>query len=179
MGLPHDNCILVDTKGVIYQGRTEGMNQWKSAHAARTDARSLAEASAEDWGAYRIVSASTPEFVLETVGDVKEGAVVSIQKPGSAANQKWIVVPGEGSVRVSPAQDPSLVLSVEKGGNKNGTPVVLEKDRGEAWQRWSIAKHENGSYSLLAKHAPEYGLDHNAGKRKVGADKTEAAPADK
>jgi malate dehydrogenase (oxaloacetate-decarboxylating)(NADP+) len=44
MGLPHDNCILVDTKGVIYQGRTEGMNQWKSAHAARTDARSLAEA---------------------------------------------------------------------------------------------------------------------------------------
>src|SRR5260370_41924402 len=44
MGLPHDNCILVDTKGVIYQGRTEGMNQWKSAHAARTPARSLAEA---------------------------------------------------------------------------------------------------------------------------------------
>ncbi len=44
MGLPHDNCILVDTKGVIYQGRTEGMNQWKSAHAARTDARSLADA---------------------------------------------------------------------------------------------------------------------------------------
>ena len=44
MGLPHDNCILVDTKGVIYQGRTEGMNQWKSAHAARTKARTLAEA---------------------------------------------------------------------------------------------------------------------------------------
>ena len=40
MGLPHDNCILCDTKGVIYQGRTEGMNQWKSAHAARTKARS-------------------------------------------------------------------------------------------------------------------------------------------
>ena len=35
MGLPHDNGILCDTKGVIYQGRTEGMNQWKSAHAAR------------------------------------------------------------------------------------------------------------------------------------------------
>src|SRR5437899_8899624 len=25
MGLPHDNCILVDTKGVIYEGRTDGM----------------------------------------------------------------------------------------------------------------------------------------------------------
>ncbi len=44
MGAKHDNCIACDTKGVIYQGRTEGMNQWKSAHAAKTDARSLAEA---------------------------------------------------------------------------------------------------------------------------------------
>ena len=44
MGIPHDNVILCDTKGVIYQGRTEGMNQWKSAHAARTSARTLAEA---------------------------------------------------------------------------------------------------------------------------------------
>ena len=69
---------------------------------------------AEDWGAYRIVSVSTPEFVLEAVGGVKEGAVVSIQKPSDTANQKWIVIPAEGSVRVSPAQDPSLVLSVEK-----------------------------------------------------------------
>jgi malate dehydrogenase (oxaloacetate-decarboxylating)(NADP+) len=44
MGVPHDNVIMCDTKGVIYQGRTEGMNQWKSAHAAVTDRRSLAEA---------------------------------------------------------------------------------------------------------------------------------------
>ncbi|WMS43373.1 NADP-dependent malic enzyme [Acuticoccus sp. MNP-M23] len=44
MGVPHNNIILCDTKGPIYQGRTEGMNQWKSAHAAQTDARSLAEA---------------------------------------------------------------------------------------------------------------------------------------
>ena len=44
MGVPHDNVILCDTKGVIYQGRTEGMNQWKSAHAAQTDARTLEDA---------------------------------------------------------------------------------------------------------------------------------------
>src|SRR5471030_2638394 len=44
MGMPHENAILVDTKGVIYQGRTEGMNQWKSAHAVRTKARSLKDA---------------------------------------------------------------------------------------------------------------------------------------
>jgi malate dehydrogenase (oxaloacetate-decarboxylating)(NADP+) len=44
MGMPHDNAIICDTKGVIYQGRTEGMNQWKSAHAVKTKARSLEEA---------------------------------------------------------------------------------------------------------------------------------------
>ena len=44
MGARHDNCIVCDTKGVIYQGRTEGMNQWKSAHAANTDLRTLTEA---------------------------------------------------------------------------------------------------------------------------------------
>ena len=36
--------VMCDSKGVIYQGRTEGMNQWKSAHAASTSARTLAEA---------------------------------------------------------------------------------------------------------------------------------------
>ncbi|MCV6825598.1 MULTISPECIES: NADP-dependent malic enzyme [Halocynthiibacter] len=44
MGAKHDNCIMCDTKGVIYQGRTEGMNQWKSAHAASTELRTLEEA---------------------------------------------------------------------------------------------------------------------------------------
>lgn len=44
MGAGHDNCIMCDTKGVIYKGRTEGMNQWKSAHAVATGARSLEEA---------------------------------------------------------------------------------------------------------------------------------------
>jgi len=44
MGVKPDNVILCDTKGVVYKGRSEGMNQWKSAHAAETKARSLAEA---------------------------------------------------------------------------------------------------------------------------------------
>jgi malate dehydrogenase (oxaloacetate-decarboxylating)(NADP+) len=44
MGARHDNCIVCDTKGVIYQGRTEGMNQWKSAHAITTELRTLEEA---------------------------------------------------------------------------------------------------------------------------------------
>ncbi len=44
MGLPNNNALLCDTKGVIFKGRTEGMNQWKSAHAAETEDRTLADA---------------------------------------------------------------------------------------------------------------------------------------
>jgi malate dehydrogenase (oxaloacetate-decarboxylating)(NADP+) len=44
MGMPKTNMVLCDTKGVIYRGRKEGMNQWKSAYAAETKARSLADA---------------------------------------------------------------------------------------------------------------------------------------
>src|SRR5437868_12115523 len=44
MGLPNGNALLCDTKGVIYRGRTNGMNQWKSAHAVETDARTLSDA---------------------------------------------------------------------------------------------------------------------------------------
>jgi malate dehydrogenase (oxaloacetate-decarboxylating)(NADP+) len=44
LGLRHENILLCDTKGVVHQGRTDGMNQWKSAHAVKTDKRSLADA---------------------------------------------------------------------------------------------------------------------------------------
>jgi len=44
MGVPADRVLMCDRKGVIYQGREGGMDQWKSAHAAKTDRRTLAEA---------------------------------------------------------------------------------------------------------------------------------------
>jgi len=44
MGIKHENALLVDKTGVIYEGRTKGMNQWKSAHAVKTKKRTLAEA---------------------------------------------------------------------------------------------------------------------------------------
>ncbi|MGB3845505.1 NADP-dependent malic enzyme [Sphingopyxis sp. YF1] len=44
MGVKHENVIMCDRKGTIYQGRTEGMDQWKSAHAVPTEARNLTEA---------------------------------------------------------------------------------------------------------------------------------------
>ncbi len=65
MGLPHENAILCDTKGVIYQGRTEGMNQWKSAHAVRTKARTLEEAmkGADVFFGLSVKGAVTPDMV--------------------------------------------------------------------------------------------------------------------
>ena len=44
MGLPHENAILCDSAGVLYEGRTDRMDQWRSAHAVPTDKRTLAEA---------------------------------------------------------------------------------------------------------------------------------------
>ncbi|WDI32684.1 NADP-dependent malic enzyme [Hyphococcus flavus] len=44
MGLPHENALVCDSKGVLFEGRTDRMDQWRSAHAVPTDKRSLAEA---------------------------------------------------------------------------------------------------------------------------------------
>jgi malate dehydrogenase (oxaloacetate-decarboxylating)(NADP+) len=44
IGFKPENLILCDTKGVIYEGRRDGMNQWKSGYAVNTKARTLAEA---------------------------------------------------------------------------------------------------------------------------------------
>ncbi|MEN8723716.1 MAG: NADP-dependent malic enzyme [Alphaproteobacteria bacterium] len=70
MGLPHDNAILCDSKGPVYQGRAEGMNQWKSAHAVNTDARSLAEAvkGADVFLGLSVKGALTPEM-LDTMAE--------------------------------------------------------------------------------------------------------------
>ncbi|WP_374577524.1 NADP-dependent malic enzyme [Phenylobacterium sp.] len=46
MGASPENVIACDSKGVIYRGRPNDMNQWKSAHAIETDARTLADAMA-------------------------------------------------------------------------------------------------------------------------------------
>ncbi|GAA6211092.1 NADP-dependent malic enzyme [Hyphomicrobiales bacterium 4NK60-0047b] len=43
-GVPHENVLMIDRKGVIYKGREGGLDQWKSAHAVETDKRTLEEA---------------------------------------------------------------------------------------------------------------------------------------
>ncbi|MFM1989825.1 MAG: hypothetical protein RJA99_2782, partial [Pseudomonadota bacterium] len=65
MGIRPQNVILADTKGVIWRGRTEGMNQWKSAHAVETPARTLAQAmeGADCFMGLSVKGAVTPEMV--------------------------------------------------------------------------------------------------------------------
>jgi malate dehydrogenase (oxaloacetate-decarboxylating)(NADP+) len=65
MGLRPQNVILVDTKGVIFRGRTEGMNQWKSAHATETAARTLGQAleGCDCFMGLSVKGAVTPEMV--------------------------------------------------------------------------------------------------------------------
>jgi malate dehydrogenase (oxaloacetate-decarboxylating)(NADP+) len=74
MGAKHEHCIVCDTKGVIYQGRTEGMNQWKSAHAIATDLRTLEEAMK---GADVFLGVSAKGAVTqEMVSDMAENPVI-------------------------------------------------------------------------------------------------------
>ncbi|MCX5494892.1 NADP-dependent malic enzyme [Kaistia dalseonensis] len=65
MGMPSENVLLCDTKGVVYEGRTEGMNQWKTAHATRTEARTLEDAmvGADIFFGVSAKGALTPEMV--------------------------------------------------------------------------------------------------------------------
>src|ERR671933_1165549 len=71
MGVRHENVLLCDTQGVIYRGRERGMNQWKSAHAVDTDARTLADAmrGADAVFGLSVKGAFTPEMVRSMAKD--------------------------------------------------------------------------------------------------------------
>src|SRR3954462_12446448 len=99
LGLQPNNVILCDTKGVIYQGRREGMNQWKSAHAVETKARTLAQAfegadvafGLSQKGAFTIdmvksmadkpiifaMANPDPEITVEEVAEVRADAIMA------------------------------------------------------------------------------------------------------
>ncbi len=66
IGIPHDNVIVCDRSGPIYPGR-DGIDQWKSAHAVQTDARSLEEAlvGADIFLGLSAAGALKPEWVAK------------------------------------------------------------------------------------------------------------------
>jgi malate dehydrogenase (oxaloacetate-decarboxylating)(NADP+) len=43
LGVRRENVVMVDTKGVVFKGRTEGMNPWKQEFAVETKARTLSD----------------------------------------------------------------------------------------------------------------------------------------
>ncbi len=61
LGVRREHIILCDTKGVVYEGRGEGMNPYKARLAAKTEARTLAEALK---GADVLVGLSGPGCVI-------------------------------------------------------------------------------------------------------------------
>jgi len=70
LGVRRENIILCDTKGVVYEGRTEGMNPYKARLAARTEARTLAEAlkGADVFAGLSTANCVTPEMVRSMAG---------------------------------------------------------------------------------------------------------------
>jgi len=71
LGVKPDNLLLVDTKGVVYKGRTEGMNPYKAALAAETRARTLADAmkGADVFAGVSVAGALTPDLLRTMAKD--------------------------------------------------------------------------------------------------------------
>src|SRR5208283_2946080 len=66
LGVKRENIVMADTKGVIYEGRTEGMNPYKARFAQKTELRTLAQAvrGADVFAGLSVKSAFTPEMLL-------------------------------------------------------------------------------------------------------------------
>src|SRR5213080_3029567 len=79
MGVKGDNVTMCDRKGVIYKGRTD-LDQWKSAHAVETDARTLAEAlaGADVFLGLSAAGALKPEMVKDMA---KEPIIFAMANP--------------------------------------------------------------------------------------------------
>ena len=71
LGVKRENLILVDTKGVVYKGRTAGMNPYKEFFAVETDARTLADAmrGADVFAGVSVKGVLTPEMVKTMAPD--------------------------------------------------------------------------------------------------------------
>jgi malate dehydrogenase (oxaloacetate-decarboxylating)(NADP+) len=70
LGVKRENILMVDTKGVIYKGRKEGMNKYKKEFAADTEARTLADAvrGADMFLGLSVADILTPEMA-KTMGE--------------------------------------------------------------------------------------------------------------
>ena len=71
LGVPEQNILIVDSKGVIYEGREEGMNEYKAPFAVKTDKRTLMDAfqEADVFIGLSIKGLVTPEMVKSMAAD--------------------------------------------------------------------------------------------------------------
>jgi len=71
MGVRLENILMCDSKGVIYEGRTEGMNAYKARYAAKTEARTLSDAlvGADVFFGLSVGGCVTPEMVKTMAPD--------------------------------------------------------------------------------------------------------------
>lgn len=65
LGVTRENITLVDTRGVVYKGRSENINKYKERLAHETDARTLADAvrNADVFYGLSVANVLTPEMV--------------------------------------------------------------------------------------------------------------------
>ena len=70
-GVKRENIILVDSKGVVYKGRTVGMNKYKERFLVETDARTLADAvrGADVFYGLSVANVLTPDMVKSMAKD--------------------------------------------------------------------------------------------------------------
>jgi malate dehydrogenase (oxaloacetate-decarboxylating)(NADP+) len=71
LGVKRENIRMVDSRGVLYQGRTDGMNPYKDAYAVETDDRSLADAvrGADVFYGLSVADILTPEMIMMMEND--------------------------------------------------------------------------------------------------------------
>jgi malate dehydrogenase (oxaloacetate-decarboxylating)(NADP+) len=71
LGVRHENIVMCDIQGVVYEGRTEGMNPYMARFAARTEARTLGEAlvGADVFFGLSVGGCVTPEMILGMAPD--------------------------------------------------------------------------------------------------------------
>ncbi|HJR80982.1 MAG TPA: phosphate acyltransferase, partial [Anaerolineales bacterium] len=70
-GVRRENIMLCDSRGVVYRGRTEGMNKYKERFLVDTDARTLADAlqGADVFYGLSVANVMTPEMVKSMARD--------------------------------------------------------------------------------------------------------------
>jgi malate dehydrogenase (oxaloacetate-decarboxylating)(NADP+) len=66
LGVRRENIMLVDSRGVVYEGRTEGMNKYKQRFAVDTNARTLADAvsGSDVFYGLSVADILTPEMIV-------------------------------------------------------------------------------------------------------------------